>query len=79
MMAMPGKSYSGPLPPITPGQTAMAQAMQADLHERSVTIGPRNIHDSAKLAESADYIEEAFRSAGYLPQRHCLWRKLRQH
>ncbi|MFT5129466.1 MAG: Zn-dependent M28 family amino/carboxypeptidase [Rhodothermales bacterium] len=69
MMAMPGKSYSGPLPLITPDQTAMAKAMQADLHELSVTIGPRNIHDPEKLAESADYIEDAFRSAGYLPQR----------
>jgi Zn-dependent M28 family amino/carboxypeptidase len=69
MIAMPGDSYSGPLLPVTPAQSAMANAMQADLQHLAVTIGERHIHRPEKLAESAEYIEGAFRAAGYTPQR----------
>lgn len=69
MIHMPGKSYSGPLPPLTAEQSAMAEAMRTDLEQLAVAIGPRSIHTPTKLAESADYIESVFVAAGYTPSR----------
>lgn len=66
MMAMPGRSWRGPLPPLTDSQRALA----AELHRDVLTLtagGPRSVPET--LAAAADYIERELIAAGYKPSR----------
>lgn len=69
MIRMPGKSYTGPLPPLDEHMLALKADMERHVTVLSVDIGDRGIHRSSNLAAAADYIEEQFRSAGYDVQR----------
>src|SRR4051812_43932201 len=63
--AMPGKSFTGPLPVTTPAQNTLADELRADVTHLAKEIGERNIpgHPEA-LAKAADYIEQQFQKAG---------------
>jgi hypothetical protein len=69
MIRMPGRSFRGPLPPLTPEQVALRDELAADVQKLAGDIGERNVEHYAKLAEAADWIESAFAAAGYQPQR----------
>ena len=65
MMSMPGKSFAGPLPMLTPAQTALRDQLRAHVQALASDIGERNIRNYEQLKASADYIERALRGFGY--------------
>lgn len=66
---MPGRSYSGPLPPLSADEKELSANLHGHVEHLATTIGPRNFLYPKKLAESADYIERKFREYGYEPIR----------
>jgi Zn-dependent M28 family amino/carboxypeptidase len=64
MISMPGKSHQGPLPPLTPSESALASALRRDVVELAVTIGERNVVNYAALKKAADYVESGLRVVG---------------
>ena len=71
MIRMPGKSYSGPLMPLTGAQTALRDALRRDVEMLASEIGPRGVVRPIELAASADFIERSLQQAGYDVQRQC--------
>jgi hypothetical protein len=69
MLRMPGKSYAGPLPPLSAQETALNDSLYEDLHHLATTIGERNVLHPDRLALARDWIEERLRSAGYATDR----------
>ena len=65
---MPGKSYAGPLPALSPAAQKLRDHLSDHVHELSVQIGERNAHKPEKLELAADYIEQQFASYGYVPK-----------
>ena len=65
MMSMPGRSFRGPLPPLSAEERELAEAIRADLTRLAVDIGERNVFHGESLHEAACFIEESFASAGY--------------
>jgi hypothetical protein len=65
MVAAPGASHSGALPPLTDGEKDLA----ANLREHVTVIASRehNVFRLPLLEQAAQYIENAFDKAGYLP------------
>src|SRR3954469_11858171 len=59
-----------PAPP-TPLSTPPTRKtrLHADIHHLATEIGPRNIYHYPSLCRAAQYIETAFRAAGYVPAR----------
>ncbi|MFB0875397.1 MULTISPECIES: M28 family peptidase [unclassified Sphingobium] len=67
MTAVPGRSYQGTLPRISPAQAATAARLKAD-----ITIIARKAHNAAHLREMetvASHLETGLRLAGYAPRR----------
>jgi len=64
MIPMPGKSHRGPLPTLTPGQSALAASLRRDVIELAEKIGERNVVEYAALKKAADYVEAELRVAG---------------
>ena len=65
MTKMPGKPYSGALPPLTAEQVRLADHLRKHITVLSEEIGERNIWRDGTLDATADYIEESLRSMGY--------------
>ncbi len=65
--AVPGESYRGALPPITPAQTALADRLNG--HVRAIASRPHNLGHPAELESAARYIESALASQGYVVRR----------
>lgn len=66
MMAMPGRSWRGALPPLTGAQRALAAELQRDV--LALCAGePRSVPET--LAPAAAYIERELAAAGYAPAR----------
>lgn len=68
MIRMPGKSFSGPLPPLTPREAEIAGSIRRDVEELAGRIGIRTAFDGG-LARAADYVESRFRECGYAVSR----------
>ena len=66
---MPGTSHVGALPPVTPEDHAIENAIRADLTQLTVVIGERNTTHPEALERAARYIESELGQAGYLPRR----------
>jgi hypothetical protein len=64
MSKSPGKSYSGPLPPLTDDQIILRGRLMADVANLALKIGERNIHQPKNLAAAADFIESSLIKAG---------------
>lgn len=62
---MPGKSFSGPLPPATPEEVDIARHLRAHVEKLGGEIGERNVYRPAALEAAAVYIEEQFRALGH--------------
>jgi hypothetical protein len=69
MIKMPGKSYTGPLPPLTDEQLALRDELVRDIEMLASQIGERNVWTYASLAAAADFIEASLMKAGYKPRR----------
>ena len=65
MIRMPGTSYSGGLPPLTPKETELASALRQDVEELAVRIGIRNTLAHDALSRSADWVEGRLKAVGY--------------
>jgi len=65
MISMPGKSYFGPLPPLTSEQKQSAEILKSRVWYLSETIGERNVFAYSSLQNAAQYIENSFQQMGY--------------
>ena len=66
MIAMPGKSYRGDLPPADEGLVALAAELRRDVARLAVDIGERNLTNCPRqLEQAADCIAAQFGAAGY--------------
>lgn len=61
---MPGASYSGPLPPLSPREQALQENLRRHVEELAGRIGERNMHRVDALRAAARYVETQFRAAG---------------
>lgn len=65
---MPGKSYTGPLPAMTPGLEKLRDRLREHVKFLAGDIGERNQGKLGKLQQAADYIEQQFAALKYVPQ-----------
>jgi Zn-dependent M28 family amino/carboxypeptidase len=65
MTEMPGKSWSGALPPLTAPQARLADRLKKHIMVLSDDIGERNLWRDGTLDATAGYIEETFQAMGY--------------
>lgn len=65
MISMPGRSYSGPLPPATDREMLVAAQIKSDVERLAGEIGARNRSRGRAYAAAADHIESRLRSMGY--------------
>jgi hypothetical protein len=61
--AVPGRSHSGALPPLTPEQIELAGRLQD--HVRAVASWPHNLGHPEELERAAAHIETALEGMGY--------------
>lgn len=64
-LAMPGKSFQGPLPEMTPAEKTLQHDMQRDLAKLAGEIGERNTRHTDAYARATQFIEQQFSAAGY--------------
>jgi hypothetical protein len=64
MLAMPGRSFRGPLPPLSEEERALSVRLSKHIEELSLTIGPRNLWHPKGLARAAAYVQNVFEAAG---------------
>ncbi len=64
MISMPGKSFSGALPPLTSAERALSAALRRDVEELAGRIGNRNVFAGDALSKAADYVEGRLRETG---------------
>ncbi len=62
---MPGKSYAGPLPPLTPHESALSVALRRDVEKIAGEIGEHNYLNKRALDAVADFIDASFSAAGH--------------
>jgi Zn-dependent M28 family amino/carboxypeptidase len=65
MIRMPGKSFRGPLPPLTAEQTALRDELRRHVEKLAGDIGERNVYVQKKLAAAAAHIAAALTNAGH--------------
>ena len=62
---MPGRSYTGPLPPTTSAESTLAVALARHVRTLATDIGPRNDDHFAALDSAAAYIRRELAALGY--------------
>jgi Zn-dependent M28 family amino/carboxypeptidase len=67
--AMPGESFTGILPPLTAGQTRLADELKRYVTVLAKEIGERNLDHPEALAKAADYIEQELQKTGLKVER----------
>jgi len=66
MLRMPGRSFDGPLHPLTAAESELASRLSTDVHSLAGSIGERNVDGQpAQLAAAASFIERSFQESGY--------------
>ncbi len=65
MLRMPGKSYRGPLAPLTESEIRLSERLRQHVQKLAGEIGERNAFLPAKLDEAARWIETELASLGY--------------
>ena len=69
MIRMPGKSFTGPLPALTPQQVALRDSLRRDVEVIAGRIGVRNVYRYDNLTAAMQFIEDAAAQAGYEVER----------
>ncbi len=69
MLALPGSSWTEPLPPPTERERDLAEALEADVRTLAVEIGERNVRHPDALDAAAAWMELSFEAAGYEVER----------
>ena len=67
MTAVPGRSYVGPLPQLTPSQERVAALLRH--HVEAIASKPHNVSHPRELENSARYIEDTLAGMGYTVNR----------
>ncbi|NIP84151.1 MAG: aminopeptidase, partial [Planctomycetales bacterium] len=67
MILMPGRSFSGPLPPLSDAEAAIRDNLEKHLHRLADEIGERNLWRFEALQKAAEHICDSFQSYGYAP------------
>lgn len=62
---MPLRSYKGPLPPLSPEESVLADHLSIDVKYLSSTIGERSIARPGSLGATTEYLRSSLRQAGY--------------
>lgn len=62
---LPGRSYSGPLPPLTEQERVLSRNLKAHVDYLAGEIGERNLSEYEKLKAAAGYIRETLARSGY--------------
>ena len=62
---MPGRSFSGALPPLPQSAADLEESLRADIEMLSVEIGQRNTLLPQKLDDASRYLESELLDAGY--------------
>ena len=70
MVRMPGTSYTGPLPPPSEEERAIARTLEEHVRKLAGDIGERNVSLPGELGRAADYVEATLRQAGHDVRRH---------
>jgi hypothetical protein len=65
---MPGKSHTGPLPPLTAEEALIRDRLSGHVWTLAGSIGERNLWNYEALREAADYISRTFAELGYRPE-----------
>ncbi len=65
---MPGQSFKGPLPGLSPEEASTRDFLSGHLDVLAKQIGERNSVKYSELQKSADYITEQFVKFGYVPR-----------
>ena len=65
MIRMPGKSYQGPLAPLTDAEETLRDQLRRHVRKLACEIGERNLIHYTALGEAADYVHHSFEQAGY--------------
>ncbi len=66
MFRIPGKSYQGPVPPLTEEQRLLRDQLRKDVVKLAVEIGDRNaMTEYDNLCKAANFIEGSFVESGY--------------
>lgn len=65
MTAMPGRSFSGTLPPLSAEETEIKANLAQHVNYLAGTIGERNVIAYAPLQQTAHYIEDNLQKLGY--------------
>jgi hypothetical protein len=63
MLAVPGRSYRGPLPRPTPKERYLASRLKA--HVLAIAGSPHNVQYDEELEAAAQYIERELQNIGY--------------
>jgi hypothetical protein len=69
MIRMPGKSFHGAPPPLTPEEIALRAELVSDVQTLAGNIGERNFQRYQELVAASDFIERSFSAAGLRPRR----------
>ena len=69
MIRMPGRSFRGPAPQLTPDEMTLRDELVAHVQKLAGEIGERNLAHYPRLAEAAHYIETELTGAGYQVRR----------
>jgi hypothetical protein len=69
MTPMPGKSYQGPLPPLTPAEEKLRDELKRDIRTLCTDIGERNLVRYDQLNAAADFLEASLKKMDYTVQR----------
>lgn len=62
---MPGKSYKGPLLPLTPQEAELRDALRRDVEKLAGEIGERNVRRYRALTAAADFLEVSLAKSGF--------------
>ena len=65
VVRMPGRSFAGPLPPLSAAEEASRARLEAHVVELAGRIGERNYLRPAALEAAAAYVEGTFTALGY--------------
>jgi len=69
MIRMPGRSFYGPAPQLTPDEVTLRDELVAHVQKLAGEIGERNLSHYPRLLEAAQYIETDLNRAGYQVRR----------
>jgi Peptidase family M28 len=62
---MPGRTFAGPLPPLTPTQQALSERLRNHVLRLAGDIGERGVAKPAAALRAAGYVEAVLTSMGY--------------